>query len=270
MLTSRALGAIQIAPYAVYAAFAALRVYGINGRRWPVPTIVFAFSMVPFATNIYNKAESNIIPSAPPFACTVVSNVPMAVADRFVIATRACTIFADTLVLLVTWRVTYSTKRSAEKANIRMSVSGLLFRDGTLFFAALTILNIVHIICFMTGTFSQFSVFLEVLTSILISRFFLNLRQACSPSDANTLASADGSGSLRFTSSVLGNLDAPLSSTSGIDSELSVRNVSERHRRDVSEEATDPEQHSHVAVRPQDAEFRQEAAASPMVSDSQS
>lgn len=46
------------------------------------------------------------------------------------IATRLCVIAADVLLLVVTWRKTYATKRDADRYGIETPFATMLLRDG--------------------------------------------------------------------------------------------------------------------------------------------
>ncbi len=46
------------------------------------------------------------------------------------IASRVCLIVGDLIVLIVTWHSTFSITRAAQVANIRMSLTGAILKDG--------------------------------------------------------------------------------------------------------------------------------------------
>lgn len=46
------------------------------------------------------------------------------------ISTRTSVILTDVFVLLITWYKTYGIKKTVAEANIRISLSSLLLRDG--------------------------------------------------------------------------------------------------------------------------------------------
>ncbi|EMD34705.1 hypothetical protein CERSUDRAFT_116893 [Gelatoporia subvermispora B] len=106
------------------------------------------------------------------------------------VATRVCVIAADLVVLLITWRRTYSIKRDSPQPG----VSAVLLRDGTAYFLALLSLNLLNIVGNVTNFFSLASSFFIPLSSIIITRFFLNLRQSA----YSTQGSAD-SGASQFS-----------------------------------------------------------------------
>ncbi|KIP10474.1 hypothetical protein PHLGIDRAFT_230952 [Phlebiopsis gigantea 11061_1 CR5-6] len=53
-------------------------------------------------------------------------------------------------VLIVTWSKTYQTHRDAARVHVRMPVSNLLLRDGTLYFLVVLVLNVTEMIVFRT------------------------------------------------------------------------------------------------------------------------
>ncbi|KAI0928584.1 hypothetical protein AcW2_004547 [Taiwanofungus camphoratus] len=129
--------------------------------------------------------------------------------NKFQIATRVCIIISDAVVLLVTWRVTFGVKRVADKERVNVSVTTLLLRDGTTYFGVLFVINIIDIVLCVTQIFPNVSLFSEVFTSVLLCRFFLNLRQVyTSGGDSQFLPSQMSD--VRSASKFVGNLGAPL------------------------------------------------------------
>ncbi|KZT64304.1 hypothetical protein DAEQUDRAFT_42238 [Daedalea quercina L-15889] len=113
------------------------------------------------------------------FCCTI-ANVPphISAASQITLTARG----ADVIILLVTWRKTYHTMKLARNINISAPLSALLLRDGTTYFGAL------NAALYFTEVFVGFSYFRLSFTSIILSRFFLNLRNA-SILDASTSSS---------------------------------------------------------------------------------
>ncbi|KAI0926274.1 hypothetical protein AcV5_008776 [Taiwanofungus camphoratus] len=161
--------------YAAVAAFTALRTFAISGHSRYLALITLALALMPFCTTIYITIKQS-------YAYVVWFGVLTCLLFSLVIITRVCAITADVLVLATTWYKTYAIKREADLANVRVSLVTLLLRDGTLYFAIILMMNIVQII---TGTinslFNYVTVFLAPISSILISRFLLNLRQLSHP-----------------------------------------------------------------------------------------
>ncbi|KAI0748764.1 hypothetical protein C8Q80DRAFT_757828 [Daedaleopsis nitida] len=96
---------------------------------------------------------------------------------KLLIFTRVSAIVTDGLVLAVTWLETFSSWQASKNAGLKTSLATLLLRDGTAYFLILFTLNIIHLVCTLTGVFTtSVGTFVESLTTILTSRFILNLR----------------------------------------------------------------------------------------------
>ncbi|TFY60722.1 hypothetical protein EVJ58_g4959 [Rhodofomes roseus] len=140
-------------------------------------------------------------------------------------------ITADTIVLILTCVKTFEIKRSfaAIRTKAKISVENLvqnretsyvslIQRDGTIYFLALLILNVVDLIAIKNQAFGSLPALTEVLTSILISRFLLDLRSIYLAShgiDSNgkdSTMNANASTLAFGGHSVAGNLGAPLES----------------------------------------------------------
>ncbi|KAI1786936.1 hypothetical protein LXA43DRAFT_1031399 [Ganoderma leucocontextum] len=89
---------------------------------------------------------------------------------------RLAMIFADILVVVSVGTYTRATREAATEAAFKYSLGRILLRHGVLYFLILSLLNLVHLACWLTGFFSSFMGTLgEVLASIVISRFVLTL-----------------------------------------------------------------------------------------------
>ncbi|OBZ69330.1 hypothetical protein A0H81_10860 [Grifola frondosa] len=141
---------------------------------------------VPIGTNIYLYSRQTSANYPLPIGCSWFNDIPDEVyiipLDRHqlspvLVVTRASLILSDVIVLAITWWKTYEIKRAASQANLTASLAMLLLRDGTLYFVVLLTFNVLHVAFVFTGQFTMSLVFEEPLTSILISRFLLNLRE---------------------------------------------------------------------------------------------
>lgn len=200
------------------AAFATLRVWAICGRRW-FPTIsVFLFSMFVPCVNIYGfsiPADMMLIESGPLTGCFIdVLNPPY----RYLpVVTRCIAIVSDALVLLFTWLQTAEILRESRRLNMKTELSSLLLRNGSVQFSVLLTLNLMTVIFDIlsiattsnTDEASAFVYISEALSSILISRFLLDLRAVYLPSTNKTLSLSNIS-SVHFASAVAGNIGASL------------------------------------------------------------
>ncbi|EMD39746.1 hypothetical protein CERSUDRAFT_92236 [Gelatoporia subvermispora B] len=187
---------LTILLFIFWAAFSGVRVYAISGGIWWPSAIVCALSLVPAGTNLYGSLiafyyQVEAIPALGPecisgktFSAALSTNRSHTRHElcsyiiKVTIATRVCVIASDAIVLLVTWYKTYKIKRLADQNDVETPLVTMLLRDGTLYFAALLVLNIFNIV----GWIFVFSVqdFTTPLSSVIISHFLMNLRQASS------------------------------------------------------------------------------------------
>ncbi|OJT11720.1 hypothetical protein TRAPUB_11782 [Trametes pubescens] len=107
-----------------------------------------------------------------------------------VLGSRISLIVGDALVLAVTWWKTYRLKRAADAARVKTFIVELLLRDGTIYFGTMLVLNVLHIIINFVEQVSFMGDIADVLTSILVSRFLMNLRAL----DAQETGQASASG----------------------------------------------------------------------------
>ncbi|OCH87695.1 hypothetical protein OBBRIDRAFT_837171 [Obba rivulosa] len=155
------------------------------GRKWTSVTMLFYLNrFAVFAWAILQ--ELNFLPLATlpvdGFSKYAGSEDPLVA-----VATRTSVIAADILILFVTWSKTYGTLRNARRSDIKVPISTLLLRDGTLYFIVLLVVNIMNIVGWYTDVFVETaSLFSTPLSSIIITHFLLNLRQAANaPEDDN-------------------------------------------------------------------------------------
>ncbi|KAK7676395.1 hypothetical protein QCA50_020658 [Cerrena zonata] len=144
--------------------------------------------------------------------------------------THAASIASDILVIALTLVKTVDTKRLASQLNMKTVVTTLLIRDGTIYFCVLLLL---HTVFFITLQFdlllNPLPLFIDVLTTILISRFMLNLRSvfvSASPTNGaiSTTVRITTFSDPEFASrlDIVGNLGAPLNHGTPIDDSLNL------------------------------------------------
>ncbi|KAH9935343.1 uncharacterized protein B0H18DRAFT_1114102 [Fomitopsis serialis] len=158
------------------------------------------------------------------------------------IATRTCVIAVDLLVLLVTWKETYGIQRSANAMNVKTSIVTLLLRDGTVYFGVLLVINIICLILWVTNVLQAASTFSTAhthgflpgrLNTILLSRFFLNLRETSGLRSDGTTDTKSEPSEARFASLVFNSLGGSLAL--GLDEQLDFAG----HTQDGTEELED-------------------------------
>jgi len=132
------------------AAFGAFRTWAIWEHNWLVLAIILSVSLVSPAIDLVLAAHLRILPVPGPEpigGCGSLYTLPIASLTRLSVATRATAVAADAIILAATWTKTWSIHRVLISNNItlrksNMPLSGLLLRDGTIYFAALLCINI--------------------------------------------------------------------------------------------------------------------------------
>ncbi|EKM50263.1 uncharacterized protein PHACADRAFT_201106 [Phanerochaete carnosa HHB-10118-sp] len=198
------------------ALFSALRVFAIWDRSYVWSLVVFALSIVPFATNIQNAAGSKygfMVDPVVGIICTENAEISQ---NRLVYVTRGAVILADTIVLVLTWIKTFRSWKNARSLDIKVSITTCILRDGTIYFMALLAMNIAQM---LTGNIvvgsSIVADFTTFLPSVLINRFMINLRQTSGSvmSDMNNQQQEQPIATLQFrgtTDHWLGNIGEEL------------------------------------------------------------
>ncbi|KAI0807511.1 hypothetical protein C8Q74DRAFT_1188059 [Fomes fomentarius] len=133
-----------------FPAFSGVRVYAISAGNSYITMTVVALAMVPVATNTVSVRS---------------------------VATRSCMILSDAIVIVVTWIKTWSTVRFAQRIKVEMSFTSLVLREGILYFIIMLSLNVLQMVFYfaMSDSYALIIPFLNVMTPILVSRFFLDL-----------------------------------------------------------------------------------------------
>lgn len=143
-----------------------------------LPVFVFSVNLVQVAVNIFLFSQADPVTTV--FAeakCLAYLPLPDGLRTKVVATARTSTICSDLTVLVVTWTRTYRIYREAAKVNIRLPVTILLIRDGTLYFLVVLLLNLTHVIVFHTQGQIFLVSFICALSAVLASRFLLNFRQ---------------------------------------------------------------------------------------------
>ncbi|EED82202.1 predicted protein [Postia placenta Mad-698-R] len=184
---------------------AALRVHAVTARNWRWVLPVWLLGMVPIGTNIVSMLSMTrgiiVVPDARDMDCHSTW-----VYGQMSIITRGSVIVSDILVVAATWY--YISRTSSVKTQLvrdmwaaRPNLTTVMFRDGTLYFLTISLLNIVDLIVNVI-TISGSSYVLDLtsfntaISSILISRFLICIREA-----AERPKQALGSQSLSFIDS---------------------------------------------------------------------
>ncbi|KAI0660005.1 hypothetical protein C8Q70DRAFT_913775, partial [Cubamyces menziesii] len=161
---------LNLLPYFVWNAFSTMRVYAISGRDWRISALVCVLMLGPIISNIYNIPFEFPVNMPPPYGCSFDNSVSLA--THAIVPLMA----GDAIVILVTWWKTYKLKKAADEARVTISLVDLLLRDGTIYFATMLVVNSLHIMMNYIVKISFLGDVADVITSILISRFIMNLR----------------------------------------------------------------------------------------------
>ncbi|CAL1717054.1 unnamed protein product [Somion occarium] len=196
------------------ALFSAFRVWAIWGRRWLPFSLVLLVSLVVPCVNLYHYSSLitvTVTPALPPLlggGCAWL----IFISYSLPVATRIIAIVADALVLAMTWVKTASLLKQAHGVNVRPRLITMFLRDGTLYFVFLMALNVVTLIIDLAGNdnTTQFVFVNEAISTVLISRFLLDLRGVYVSEPINDTTISGGTSTIRFSPRLLGNLGAPL------------------------------------------------------------
>ncbi|KAJ3541313.1 hypothetical protein NM688_g6102 [Phlebia brevispora] len=168
---SNLISSVPLLPMVIAALFSALRVFALLERSVAVAAFVLLLGLVPVATNAVgiNRTTYEYVDD------------PVLGASCYVgLGTRLAVIVADIVVVAVTWLKTYQQVRQAYSIGLR-GVSSTLLKDGSIYFIALLVLNVVQLIIEILPTSvvgNPVAYVTNIIQRILISRFLINLRQA--------------------------------------------------------------------------------------------
>ncbi|KAI1791870.1 hypothetical protein LXA43DRAFT_1136728 [Ganoderma leucocontextum] len=191
---------IEILAYFPWAAFSGMRAFALS-RNWPVSLLIICLSLVPVAVNLLSSSWSQAVADMPR-------------SNQVTIASRTSLILADCLLVAITWFGIDQPKRMPLQRN---TFAAVLLHDGLIYFLTLLVLNSLHLALTMISQSdipslqdaSFVALFLEPLTTILVSRFLLHL-QSVKHKALNTGSTSSHHSSVVFDR-VLGSLDQSLS-----------------------------------------------------------
>ncbi|KZT63413.1 hypothetical protein DAEQUDRAFT_733845 [Daedalea quercina L-15889] len=177
--------------------FMALRAYAISNRSILLASTIFLLSLVDVGIDIYEACIlfANNLPQ--PVGCELGENMTSRVYRIVTILEQMSNILPEALLVLATWRHAYASFRLANDAHVHTPLTTTLLRDGTLYFAAISIVLIANAALenIDTAYSSTMSDITYSLQAILLSRFYLNLREAHSTlivgGTSNTLHMSD-------------------------------------------------------------------------------
>ncbi|KAH9849225.1 hypothetical protein C2E23DRAFT_935968 [Lenzites betulinus] len=146
----------------------------------PLAIIVLLLSLVPL---FYRAGVQHYVAGIldPIFGCEGGLTYSAAVGKTLTIITRLCLILADVITIAVTWFATYRTTKLAPMSGKSFATS--LLRHGLIYFIVLFVLNLLHLVLTMVSianasqsSVSYVTIYTDVLTAVLVSRFLLELQ----------------------------------------------------------------------------------------------
>ncbi|TFK85095.1 hypothetical protein K466DRAFT_654427, partial [Polyporus arcularius HHB13444] len=173
---------IELAQFLPWGAFSSMRALALSRSRILAASIAALFS-VPFIVNFYlfKYGMDGRVDSL--FGCQMHQDihVPHSVTLKVTAISRSSLIIADIILIVITWWTI--PKRHVALREPRSLLARTLLLDGTIYFIMLLILNSLHITftllsIFGTGGSSNMTAFTEPVTSVLTSRFLLDIQEA--------------------------------------------------------------------------------------------
>ncbi|KAI0718679.1 hypothetical protein C8T65DRAFT_637749 [Cerioporus squamosus] len=191
--------------YLMFGVFMMLRVRGVWGGAWAPLLFIALLTPVRTIISIYIQTHYDPIAfGAPIYGCGAAVNI----GNHNYIMLSGMTI--DTAVILLTWHKTWAIKRESRRVGIDTPYVTII-----LFIQTFGIISISDFVLFDVWPY-----FDQVFTVVFLTRFMLNLRgvylvdsdDVPDPNNLNADPTATISG-VRFSSSIVGNMGAPLNST---------------------------------------------------------
>jgi len=156
--------------YISIALFSALRAYAIGRQSRIAFVAVLLAGLVLPGTMLTIYIDSTVgMFGSPVYGCAADLRMSWSTYIKLTTVGRLGTVVADAIVVYLTWKETYSA------GNRIMSV---VLRDGTIYFSVMFILNFAEVLeVNLDVSFQPLQPFVDSLGPILVSHFFLNLRQ---------------------------------------------------------------------------------------------
>ncbi|RDX51327.1 hypothetical protein OH76DRAFT_1481606 [Lentinus brumalis] len=201
--------------YIPWALFSGLRAFALSRYR-SLSIFIFVLSVIPPAVNLSLYPLGFTGHHDPIFG--------------FVIISRTCFLVADLLLILITWstisrpRIIDRMSRGYRGHTSRFTLADVLLENGTMYFLVLLMFHSLHLILSMCSvhvalqslSYGYVTIFTESFTTLLVSRFLLDLqeahRNACDAEfESGTQGETSHSGTLIFER-VIGSHNSSLSS----------------------------------------------------------
>ncbi|KAI0765819.1 hypothetical protein BC629DRAFT_912223 [Irpex lacteus] len=228
-VASRLSETFSLVLYASTAILVMIRLYVVSNRNVWLLVAITALGVLFSTVNIYYFAtlKFNAL-QAPYTGCQGQTSLHLS-GVNIVMAI----VVVESIVVAVTWINTLSIIRLTREASSRnhKGVSYLVLRDGSVYFITLLLMNILSLLAFRVKLMSNSATYVDTLSSILISRFVLNLRDDNGrSSDPDRTLHMSHLTDLRFSSAphgrLVGNLGQSLCLENGIELEDMSRTAS--------------------------------------------
>ncbi|KAJ3540693.1 hypothetical protein NM688_g6191 [Phlebia brevispora] len=166
--------ALFLLPFLIVAVFDALRVFALLNRGHLTAGLVFVLGLGPIVNDAYT-AQAAGKHQLSKKSCVTDDKLAASIVARVSI------IIANVLVIVVTWLRSWRHVNQTAALGIR-SISGVLLRDGSIYFLAVLIVQLAQVGLAFIPSYVKFSnvmnVFIQNMPNILMSRLIMNLRQA--------------------------------------------------------------------------------------------
>lgn len=173
----------SILAYFFVAAFTSLRISAVWEKDRRLLFTIFSMAIAPAITSticlILPRTASVVIPKfgAPSVTCELGLTMDPDAHVQLVLASQIPNLVSNTLVLILTWIKTVGNYRMKQRLHLctSLGLTGLFLRNGTVYFLVLFVMDVSQLSVARSFCLSQIT---YVLSSILVSRFLLNLRQS--------------------------------------------------------------------------------------------
>ncbi|KAI1781600.1 hypothetical protein LXA43DRAFT_671243 [Ganoderma leucocontextum] len=176
--------AFQILGTIAFSAFSALRAYALSNRNKWLTTIIILLALPSIIMNLLQSFYQASVNQPSPFNCSLSTSLSPTLALRCNVVWRGSQLTAELLVVGITWWYSYQSYRMRKGINFGHTISSLLIYNGSLYFLFLATLYILEIIVDTTSipvriadVLVVLEAFYDPITSILVCRFILQLRQ---------------------------------------------------------------------------------------------
>ncbi|KAI0737628.1 hypothetical protein C8Q80DRAFT_1212276, partial [Daedaleopsis nitida] len=179
---------LQVSIYVPWAAFSAMRAYALSGRQRCVTALVLVFSGIPVIANLLQVYWAKAIID-PIYGCQLGSDMSETLDTATMtvtVASRSSLIIADAMIIAITWLTIYQTVKLSTGPGLQAGSSSSFSRVFLVnalsslcrILLALNILDFVTVVLQIKSILggSYLIQIVDTLTSILISRFLLDLQ----------------------------------------------------------------------------------------------